>query len=432
MKKQVFRQSALDRLSSPEQLDLLFRVVPPASWFALLAILLLLGALLGWGFYGTVATKVTGQGILLRQGALEEVPSPGTGRIEMILADIDDYVEKGEIIARLAQPELRHQMSELEGKLEILEIEQDMGEEMGEDKKSLEAEYLARRRNALTASLEVTRERAAALEEQLQQYNALYQKKYITRSQYLDVKDKYNAALQEILSRREELARLPMTAADSTTQLEREKIDVRMRLLAAREQLRALKDRLELESFVRSPATGRVLEIFKTPGQVIQSGEALLSVEKVGDQEQPLYVHAFVQPQHGKKISSGMEAQISPSVVKQEEFGVLLGHVTRVSRYPASLKGMMRILGNDQLAKSLSQGGAPITVTVALRPSAETESGYAWSSGGGPPLKLQSGTLTGITVVVHRQAPVTLVLPFLKKFFLGVGEERPSEESHDR
>ncbi|HPJ27026.1 MAG TPA: NHLP bacteriocin system secretion protein, partial [Synergistaceae bacterium] len=329
MKKQVFRQSALDRLSSPEQLDLLFRVVPPASWFALLAILLLLGALLGWGFYGTVATKVTGQGILLRQGALEEVPSPGTGRIEMILADIDDYVEKGEIIARLAQPELRHQMSELEGKLEILEIEQDMGEEMGEDKKSLEAEYLARRRNALTASLEVTRERAAALEEQLQQYNALYQKKYITRSQYLDVKDKYNAALQEILSRREELARLPMTAADSTTQLEREKIDVRMRLLAAREQLRALKDRLELESFVRSPATGRVLEIFKTPGQVIQSGEALLSVEKVGDQEQPLYVHAFVQPQHGKKISSGMEAQISPSVVKQEEFGVLLGHVTR-------------------------------------------------------------------------------------------------------
>ncbi len=432
MKKQVFRQSALDRLSSPEQLDLLFRVVPPASWFALLATLLLLVSLILWGFYGTVATKVTGQGILLRQGALEEAPSPGTGRLALILVDIDDTVEKGQIIARLAQPDLENQIRELEGKLEILLIEQDMGQEMGEGKKNLEAEYLARRRRALTSSLEVARERAASLEEQLQQYDALYQKKYITRSQYLDVKDKYNAALQEILSHREELARLPMTAADSTTQLEREKIDVKMRLLATREQLRALQDRLELESLILSPATGRILEIFKTPGQVIQSGEALLSVEKTGDERQPLYVHAFVQPQHGKKIFSGMEAQVSPSVVKQEEFGVLLGHVTRVSRYPASLKGMMRILGNDQLAKTLSQGGAPITVTVALRPSAKTESGYAWSSGGGPPLKLQSGTLAGITVVVRRQAPITLVLPFLKKFFLGVGEEIPSEQSHDR
>lgn len=40
-----------------------------------------------------------------------------------------------------------------------------------------------------------------------------------------------------------------------------------------------------------------------------------------------------------------------------------------------------------------------------------------------PPVVLQSGTLCGVTVVVRRQAPVTLVLPFLKKFFLGIGEE---------
>ena len=61
---------------------------------------------------------------------------------------------------------------------------------------------------------------------------------------------------------------------------------------------------------------------------------------------------------------------------------------------------------------------------MALSPSDGTESGYVWSSTDGPPLTLQSGTLCGVTVVVRRQAPATLVLPFLKKFFLGVGEER--------
>lgn len=429
MKKQIFRQSALDRLSSPEQLDMVFQVVRPGAWFALAAVVLLLASLVGWGFYGSVATKVTGQGILLRRGALEEAPSPGAGRIEAILVDVDDAVEEGQIIARLAQPELRNQIAELQGKLEILRTERDLDSTMGADKKSLEAEYLTRRRQALRASLATARDRAEALREQLDRYDALYQKKYITRSQYLDVKDKYNAALQDILSFNEELARLPMTAADSTSQIERSKIDIHMRLLAAEKQLTALQERFDLETSVHSPAEGRVLEIFKTEGQVIAAGEALLSVEKKGDEREPLYVQVYVQPQHGKKILSGMEAQVSPSVVKQEEFGVLRGQVLQVSRFPASVKGMMRVLGNDQLVQTLSQGGAPITVTVALELSDKTESGYVWSSGDGPPVTLQSGTLCTTTVVVHRQAPVTLVLPFLKKFFLGVGEEGDGRKS---
>ncbi len=129
------------------------------------------------------------------------------------------------------------------------------------------------------------------------------------------MKDRYNAALQEILSFNEELARLPMTAADTTSQIERQRIDVDMRLLTAEKQLSALEERYDLETSVRSPETGRVLEIFKLEGQVISAGEALLSLEKSDDSGAPLYVHAYVQPQDGKKILPEMEAQISPSVV---------------------------------------------------------------------------------------------------------------------
>ena len=425
MKKQIFRQSALDRLSSPEQLDMLFQVVRPAYWAVLSALLLLLCVLVVWGFYGTVTTMVSGQGILLREGARVDASSPGSGRLEAIFVDIDDSAGKGQVIARLAQPDLRHQIAEMRGRVEILRAERAMGTEMGADKKMLESEYLARRRQALNSSIKVARDRAKSLREQLEQYDALYAKKYITRSQYLEVKDRYNAVLQEILSFNEELARLPMTAADSTSQREKEKIDVGMRILAAEKQLIALEERLDLESSVRSPAAGRVLEVFKTEGQVISAGEALLSVEKTRDGVERLFVRAYVQPRDGKKIVPGMEAQVTPSVVKQEEFGVLRARVTHVSSFPASAKGMSRVLGNDQLVQTLSRGGAPITVTLALIPSEKTESGYDWSSGDGPPLTLQSGTLCGATVVVRRQAPVTLILPFLRNFFLGIGEERP-------
>ncbi|MGA1194869.1 MAG: hypothetical protein ACO36I_00070 [Candidatus Latescibacterota bacterium] len=36
--KQIFRQAALDRLSSPDQLDQLMRVTTPKGWIALMAL----------------------------------------------------------------------------------------------------------------------------------------------------------------------------------------------------------------------------------------------------------------------------------------------------------------------------------------------------------------------------------------------------------
>ena len=42
MNKSIFRQAALERLSSPEQLDQLARVTQPVGWLALLALSLVI------------------------------------------------------------------------------------------------------------------------------------------------------------------------------------------------------------------------------------------------------------------------------------------------------------------------------------------------------------------------------------------------------
>ncbi len=88
-----------------------------------------------------------------------DASSPGSGRLEAIFVDIDDPVEKGRVIARLAQPDLRNQIAEMRGRVEILRTERAMGTEMGVDKKTLESEYLARRRQALNSSIKVARDR---------------------------------------------------------------------------------------------------------------------------------------------------------------------------------------------------------------------------------------------------------------------------------
>lgn len=60
-KKQLFRESTINRISSPEQLNDYIRVTNPGVWLLLTALLLLLAGALVWGFLGELETtqKVT-------------------------------------------------------------------------------------------------------------------------------------------------------------------------------------------------------------------------------------------------------------------------------------------------------------------------------------------------------------------------------------
>jgi hypothetical protein len=101
MARQIFRKEALDRLSSPEQLDQLMQVTSPRGWIALGALGLLLLAGLLWGLFGTIPTTAEGQGRLLRGHGVKQVAAPHAGKVAAILVDLDQEVEKGQELVRL-------------------------------------------------------------------------------------------------------------------------------------------------------------------------------------------------------------------------------------------------------------------------------------------------------------------------------------------
>lgn len=59
----LFRATALDRLSSPEQLDERLQVVPPRTWLAFAAIALVLLAGAAWSLIARVPLHLSGEGI---------------------------------------------------------------------------------------------------------------------------------------------------------------------------------------------------------------------------------------------------------------------------------------------------------------------------------------------------------------------------------
>jgi len=58
-KKTVFRQKALDRLRSPDDLNDYIKVTTPSVWIVLVAFLVLTAGLFVWGVCGSVAVTDT-------------------------------------------------------------------------------------------------------------------------------------------------------------------------------------------------------------------------------------------------------------------------------------------------------------------------------------------------------------------------------------
>ncbi|NJL87243.1 MAG: hypothetical protein HC886_16720 [Leptolyngbyaceae cyanobacterium SM1_1_3] len=64
----LFRQESLERLSSPERLDELMKLVNLRTWLPLGTLAALLGLGLIWSFVGRIPVTTSGQGLLVRNG----------------------------------------------------------------------------------------------------------------------------------------------------------------------------------------------------------------------------------------------------------------------------------------------------------------------------------------------------------------------------
>ena len=122
----------------------------------------------------------------------------------------------------------------------------------------------------------------------------------------------------------------------------------------------------------------------------------------------------YVPIDSGKKVKSGMVARLTPSGADASEDGSLMGVVREVASFPASSAGIMKNIGNTDVAQWIAQklGGAVVEVKVDLVRDPKSESGYLWSSMvGNHPVVSAGSACTGM-IVVKRTPPIVRV--FLK------------------
>jgi HlyD family secretion protein len=414
MQSNLFRKTALDKLSSPERLDQLLTVTPRRAWLALFTIVGILVAALVWSIFGSLPTRVSGPGIFVREGGAFQIVSRGDGSVVALAVAVGDIVKKGQVIAHLELPELEVRVENARARLAELKREDEIADDADEANLRLTLTALEAQQKTLSKSAADFDEQVAALSEQVEIQRSLQKRGLIPRSTLLATQTSLASGRQSASTARVELANTETRRSETANAL-REKDEMRRLGIAdtARE-LRTLEKQYDEAINVRSPFDGRIIEVQSDVGDVVNRGKSVVALENT---HESLTALLFIPAGEGKKVKPGMAAQIAPSVAKREEYGFMKGTVTNVSGLPATDAAAEAILHNSRLVEQLFQRGNPIIVTVELVPDKTTPSGYGWSTSKGPPVEITSGTLADGQIVVQRQRPITLVLPYLRKLF---------------
>jgi len=419
MAEDKFRKESLERLSSPEQLDFLMKVTTPKGWLALLALGVLQTAIILWGFFGSIPTRVEGQGILVKSGGVFEVVSMASGQIAEIYADEGEIVKKGQIVARIFQPDIVKQIKKLKAGLVELKAEHRRIVEFCKEDIRINVEHMKNQRANIKQAIGFANDRLKWLTERLKTRSLLLKQGLITRQVFVDTKQEINTTRQEIEKKRNMLKEVSIQEFKIKEQKKRQQVESEQIINQNQRELAGLLKFYQENSRVISSYSGRILEITADQGSNIDKGESVMSLELVGKSIKTLEAVVYVPSMDGKKVRPGMRAHISPSTVKREEYGFMFGIVTHVAEFPSTTEGMMRILQNESLVQTLSRGEAPIQIYTDLIPDPRTESGFKWSSPKGPPLKIQSGTICAVTITISEQSPISLVIPFFNRVMQG-------------
>jgi NHLM bacteriocin system secretion protein len=358
----LFRKAAIDKVSSPEQLDLLMRVTSPVGWLALLTVGLMIAAVGVWSVVGSIADLVDAHGTLFRGERLFDLKATMSGTVVNLTVRPGSMVVAGQVIATL--------------KRERAASEQ---------------------RDADAVTIEKNRAMSARLRGEL----GTMQRQWQLQKQLVDQGIK---APKDLLS------------------IEQQMDGLRGQIDSLDAEVGQLQAQAQATTELKSTESGRVVEVIKSSGDKVREDEPLIRIEPQGQAVQNQFcggnVHAlvYIPASSAGKVKKGQFARVSPSDVKKEEYGFIFGKVEWVASYPASTADMTEKLKNDQLVREFMAGGPVFEARVCLEPNpANKVNPFKWSSSQGPPVGTTAGTTCTVSIVVDERKPSTYVVPAIRR-----------------
>jgi HlyD family secretion protein len=400
----LFRKAAIDKVSSPEQLDLLMRVTSPVGWLALLTVALMLTAVGFWAVLGTIPDLVDGSGTLFRGERISDVKATMGGSVVTLTVRPGTIVQAGQTIAMI--------------KREVTSMEQ-----MAAAAQQLSAttQQMQAASDQVTAN-RVTIDKNEAMARRLEDQIATLKRQWALQKQLVDQGIKAPKELLSIERDMDGLRGQVDSLRAEARQLQARSLSTEAQMRSGQAAISQTQANMKSTTEVKSPETGRVVEVIKSAGDKVAEGEPLIRIERSSVDANPVCegnIHALIYVPAGLagKVRRGQFVRVSPSDVKKEEYGFIFGTVESVASYAASTADMTEKLKNDQLVRQFMEGGPVFETRICLAKgdAANKVNAFKWSSSQGPPKSTEAGTTCTASMVVDEKKPYTYVIPAVRR-----------------
>ncbi len=443
----LYRPRALERLSSPERLDLLLELADRRSWLPLATLASLVALLVAWSIFGSVPINVQGPGILIHPRTVVEIQAPGEGHLRRLLVRVGDTLEAGQWIAELALPEVEtrlalerekaRELTALGRAIEILRLRSGdpaggagdvenhirQSRNVADELRREELEALATERGILEQQVARARALADSLERRWRAYRALHADGLVAEQELLDAEaaqldsltrlSELETRLLELRTRRLEIDDRHLARLQRLTDLRLDLQDHEQQLGDVQRAIAALEARLEQEGRIVAERAGTIVELHAAPGQLVTRGQRIGAMS-LGDPTHPLESVVYFQVRDGKRVQPGDPIRITPDTVERARFGGIEGSVRSVSDLPVTVDEAAREIGNREIAAAIVGSGHRIQVLAALAADPSTPTGLRWSSSRGPQGTISPGTTATARIAVEHRRPIAFVLPALR------------------
>ena len=408
MTETIFRQSALDRMASPERLDAPLRLVGRPSWLLLGAIAFAIVAGLVWAIATSAPVKVSARGLLIDRTGLAEITAADAGRIERLMVAPGDTVKVGQPIATLARTDLVREIAAARANLADAEARYARLQSFYGAQGSRQAGADSVRLSTIAESRQALTERERYLVAKAAKMEALIVRGFIKRDDLVNLQIDLAEVRERLANLGETALRVRIDANQRSGETGLALLDEQRTIDEQQRTIARLSAQLADQQSVRATQAGVITEVKVNAGDVIAAGSALVTLSPT---DGSLVALLYIPAADGKRIMPGMDAEIAPTTVERAVFGHIPGKVIAVAPLPSTAEGLRRVLRNDQLVQELLAGGAPIEVRVALDRDRANASGFVWSASKGPRTQVSAGSPVEGRVVVERTRMIRWLIP---------------------
>lgn len=144
-----------------------------------------------------------------------------------------------------------------------------------------------------------------------------------------------------------------------------------------------------------------LLAAFFTNLTVFVEGRGIVEVK-----DNKTVIYAFVPFEKAQNIHTGLKVLIEFPNVNTQQYGQLKGTISNFSFFTLTEKQKTEFIPNQILRETVLEGiKTPVLFEVTPDEDPSTPSGFKWTSPGGPPYKIDAGTIGRVRVAIYNIQP---------------------------